>query len=168
MGKYSVFAVLLLLIGLGVFYVLLPGKTKKTENVKSMPTVAPVTSSVLPAQPPDKIVRDFYSKYIDCAAEPPQAAEGQVVVYCQNHAGFTTADFAKNIQAVGVAKAGVDPIVCSPDFPENAKVDNTSILGNKATVTVTELFGGDTVTLSVDLIVQNNQWFVSSINCPKS
>ncbi|MCL5784377.1 MAG: YbjP/YqhG family protein [Patescibacteria group bacterium] len=124
------------------------------------------TASVSPSQI-GEIVSRFYQKYQECLKNPPQQAMGEVSVYCQNNTGLTTPAFPKNIDAGGVAKAGADPIVCGQSLPSDLQIGNVSEKGDTGQVLINESFGAQTQQISVSLRMEENQWKIDNIVCPK-
>ena len=119
-------------------------------------------------QTASETVSAFYKIYQDCLKNPPQEASGQVSVYCQDHTGLTTSDFAKNINAGGIAKLGADPISCAQALPQSFLVSNDKLNDkNTATALVKEFFGSQNLEIRVNLKKINNIWKIDNIMCPR-
>lgn len=176
----SVLVILLILIvGAAAYYAgsrhvidkYIPGLAQVANQAKNaIPTVAPtLLPTAAPSQSSQDVVTAFYETYTNCLKNPPTAAKGKVSTYCQNNTGLTTSDFAANIAAGGTAKAGADPIVCAQNPPANIQVASSSAQkGTSVTVNVFESYGAGTkVTIPVTVRLENNQWRIANIVCPK-
>lgn len=71
--------------------------------------------------------------------------------------------FAENIKS----SPGADSTTCSQNPPVSIKAVNEKIENEKATVNVTENFGGTiSETIIVELVLIDHQWKVDNIICP--
>ncbi len=154
------FVVLLffLILGVGLYLYL----TKKTAPAPSQTNTTPS-----PSQSAGEVVTLFYKKYQDCMKNPPLEAEGNVDIYCQSHTDLTTPAFLNNLDQGGTAKAGANPIVCAQNIPETVQIGSISSNNGTSQVVVTETFGPTKLEVPVLLKLENNQWRVDNIVCPR-
>jgi len=161
---------ILALIGIGFYVLSTKGRNLATKTIPSS-SISPaltISPTVSPSQTSQQVVSAFYESYETCVKNPPPEAKGRVSVYCQNNTGLTSNNFGQNIEAGGTAKAGADPIVCAQDFPQDINVGNaTQGTDDTATVSVSESFGTAKIEIPVTLKIENGQWMIDNIVCPK-
>ncbi len=159
-----VFGILVILLIGGIIYSLRKGGEAPGQPVQSPPIATPNSTD---KQAIAGIVDNFYKKYDSCMKNPPAEAKGRVGEYCQNNSGFTTANFAANLEKGGTAKAGADPIYCAQNPSENIIVNpDVQIRGDQATVSVNEKFGPNQVTPRLELLKEAGEWKIDNIVCP--
>ncbi len=142
-------------------------KNRFQKNNQPGPQPTPTTIGTSDKTAASEITNNFYQSYDTCMKNPPAAAAGKVSEYCQNNSGFTTSNFAANLEKGGTAKAGADPIFCAQNVPESIIVNpSIQITGSKALALVNETFGPTQIEIQVELLKENGTWKVDNIVCP--
>ena len=161
------------LVGVGLSFFLvnkgydmsdLPGLTPAV-SVTPVPLVP--TATPIPEVSPSEAVQGFLSQYEDCLKNPPEAAEGQVSVYCQSNNSFSSGNFVANLKEGGTATAGADLVFCDQDLPESYQIGTPTINGITALIKVMEVFGVTTVEPVVSLYKESSGWKVDDVICPR-
>ena len=147
-----------------------PEALEVQKNITPMPTLIqlPSTStSSASLQTLTEVVQDFYKSYFSCFANPPAGKDSS---YCWGHTGFTTSDFLKNLSPNTNSMSGSDPIFCgNGNMPTDIKIEKVNIQSQAATVGVNIFIGTNIPSgnISVSLRLENNNWLVSNVICPR-
>jgi hypothetical protein len=123
---------------------------------------------VATAVSPNDVAKKFYESYRQCIVSPPPESKGSETTYCQLHSDLTSAHFSQANTSTKVASGTTDPIFCSANVPDSFDVSDIVVTGDVAHVDIFAIFGGTQIKIPVALILENSEWKIDSINCPKS
>lgn len=127
-----------------------------------------------PTLTPEEVAKEFYAEYINCRGGQIEGVnlsgycpwekgkyDGQELVKkIKEIMGYVTSEFIKKIEW----GPGVDPILCAQDIPRSIETRKATIVGENATVTITEGFQPPRE-IKVDLKLLENQWRITNITC---
>lgn len=151
----------ILIFAIGMYFII-----AKQETTESKPEPTP-SSSKVSANSPIGVTTNFYTAYQSCLKAPHANVVGNVSELCQTTTGFTTENFAKNLETGGVAIAGADPILCAQNVPEAIKAQGVQDeTPTSARVSMQLTFGEVTQINFVDLVTQDGNWKVDNVVCP--
>ena len=157
---------LLILIGAGAYYLLHPNPTVDGPNFLQL-KATPIPSEESQIR---QLTTQYYEFYTQCLINPPQAANGQIISFCQQNNPGNSADLVENLRLKDLAKKGLDPILCTlKNQVATTTLDEiNSLTDSRAEVTMNQQLGSQTRPILVNLVKFNQQWKVDNISCPTS
>lgn len=112
------------------------------------------------SEEPEEVVKNFYQSWVN-QKDSPIASR-----FYENHKDLTKNledDLADTIASFD--KGGADPILCAQDKPQDMEYELIRQTDANAIVEIKQYFGGNSQTIKVGLMKQDDQWLIDEIIC---